>query len=281
MKVSVSAYSFGKYRETLGNEGMIRKAKEMGFEGIEFLDNYISDIEEAKKLACVAKEVGIEICALCASADIINNGAEFETERLRGLVDIAAALGASVMRHDITKGDVSGAKVGISYDALMPIMIKVIREVTEYAKSKGVRTLTENHGRFSQDADRVEKLINEVNNENFGALVDIGNFMCADEEPWKSVAKMMPYAYHVHAKDFFLRSGNEIVPTKGWIRTRAGDYLRGTIVGHGNARAYQSIQTVKRSGYDGFITIEFEGMEDNLVGIEQGRENVLKFWEMA
>ena len=38
-----------------------------------------------------------------------------------------------------------------------------------------------------------------------GALVDIGNFMCADEDPWKSVAKMMPYAYHVHVKDFFLK----------------------------------------------------------------------------
>ena len=105
--------------------------------------------------------------------------------------------------------------------------------------------------------------------------------MCADEEPWKSVAVLMPYAYHVHAKDFFLRSGMEPNPGKGWIRTRAGDYLRGTIIGHGNARVYQSIETVKRSGYDGYITVEFEGMEDNLKGIEQGLENLKRFWEMA
>lgn len=283
MKIAVSSYSFGAYGkpENLGNEGMIRKAKEMGFDGIEFLDSNVSNVEEAERLKALADEVGIEICAYCVGADVINKELDVEVARLKSLVDVAAALGAPVMRHDITGGSKSGAKVGVSYDALLPAMVKAVREVTEYAQTRGVRTLTENHGRFSQDASRVEKLINEVKHDNFGALVDVGNFMCADEEPWKSVAVMMPYAYHVHVKDFFIRSGNDISPGRGWIRTRAGDYLRGTIIGHGNARVAQSIATVKRSGYDGYLTVEFEGMEDNLKGIELGRENLIRFWDLA
>jgi sugar phosphate isomerase/epimerase len=124
-------------------------------------------------------------------------------------------------------------------------------------------------------------LINEVGHENFGALVDIGNFMCADEEPWKSVAVMMPYAYHVHAKDFFLKRGVEPNPGKGWTLTRGGDYLRGTIIGHGDARVAQSLATVKRCGYDGFITVEFEGIEDNLLGIAEGLSNLKRFWDLT
>ena len=279
MKTAVSSYSFGPYQKSLGNEGIMKKAKEMGFDGIEFIDSHIASLDEAKALRALAKELDIEICAFCVGADLANNDASAEIAKLKSKVDIAEALGTPLMRHDVTWGVGSGAKVGISYDALIPKIIPAIREVTEYAKARGIRTLTENHGRFSQDADRVEKLINEVNNENFGALVDVGNFMCADEDPWKSVAKMMPYAYHVHVKDFFLKSGQEPNPGKGWFLTRGGDYLRGTIVGHGVARVYQSIATVKRSGYDGFVSIEFEGMEDNLKGIELGLENLKKVWD--
>jgi len=34
---------------------------------------------------------------------------------------------------------------------------------------------------------------------------------------------------------------------------------------------------MKRAGYDGFITIEFEGMEDNLKGISLGLQNLKRF----
>ena len=112
-----------------------------------------------------------------------------------------------------------------------------------------------------------------------GALIDLGNFMCADEDPWKSVGIMSPYAFHVHAKDFFRRDGDRTAPGDGWFQTRSGDYLRGTIIGHGDARISQSIQTLKRKGYDGFVTIEFEGIEDNLLGIEWGLKNLKRFIE--
>jgi sugar phosphate isomerase/epimerase len=245
------------------------------------LENDIKDIEHAKSLRALAEQEGIAIIALCVGADLVNKDTATEIERLKSKVDIAAALGATMMRHDITAGDKSGAKVGISYDALLDKMADATRAVTEYAESVGVRTMTENHGYFSQDANRVEKLINTVNHPNFGALVDIGNFMCADEDPWKSVGVMAPYAYHVHAKDFHKKSGMEPNPGKGWFRTRGGDYLRGAIIGHGDARVAQSLYVLKKSGYDGYISIEFEGMEDNLKGIELGLVNLKAYWEMA
>ena len=137
--------------------------------------------------------------------------------------------------------------------------------------------MTENHGYFAQDSVRVEKIINAVANPNFGALVDIGNFMCADENPNMAVGVMAPYAKHVHAKDFHFKSGMEVNPGSGWFQTRAGNYIRGAIIGHGNANVAQSLGTLKHSGYDGFVSIEFEGMEDNLKGISVGLENLKRF----
>lgn len=69
-----------------------------------------------------------------------------------------------------------------------------IRQVADYAQSLGIRTCTENHGRIMQDSDRVEYLIRAVDHPNYGWLVDMGNFLCADEEPrmpWAS-PRLMP-----------------------------------------------------------------------------------------
>lgn len=281
MKTSVSTYSFGPYVESLGIYGVIDKTAEFGFDGIEFVESGWSNasLDELKKVGEYAASKGLALASFCVGADFINGSGgdtKAEVERVKGMVDKAAALGVKNMRHDVASQP-HGRKINISYDDCLPTMANAIREVAEYAASKGVGTMTENHGYFSQDVLRVEKLINTVAHPNFGALVDLGNFMCADEDPWKSVAVLAPYAKHVHAKDFFKKSGMEVNPGAGWFQTRAGDYLRGTIIGHGDAHIYQSVQTLKKYGYDGFITVEFEGMEDNLKGIQLGLDNLKRF----
>lgn len=286
MKTSVSTYSYGGYNsdEKLGIYGIIEHAKKTGFDGIEFTEGgWQQDPDGAKKIREHCEKVGITPVAFLVGADFINWGSEDgkeEIARIKGLVDTAADLGATMLRHDVT-GGVRTRTYGIGYDDLLPTLAERIREVTEYAAEKGIRTMTENHGFFSQDANRVEKLINAVGSPNFGALIDMGNFLCADENPNISVGIMAPYAFHVHAKDFFIKDGLETNPGDGWFMSRAGNYLRGAIIGHGNARVAQSIKTLVRSGYDGYITIEFEGMEDNLAGIEIGYKNLKRFIEMA
>ena len=97
------------------------------------------------------------------------------------------------MRHDAT----SGLGRGKSFDMLLPVIADACREVTEYAEKKGVKTMVENHGFFCQDALRVEKLFTAVNHPNFGLLCDMGNFLCADENPLNAVSKVAPFASYV------------------------------------------------------------------------------------
>jgi len=133
-----------------------------------------------------------------------------------------------------------------------------------------VKTCTENHGFIFQDSARVEALIRAVDHPNYGWLVDMGNFCCADESSSYAVGIAAPYAFHVHAKDFLIKSGACIDPGNGWFRSRGGNYLRGTIVGHGEIPVTQCVQILKNAGYDGWLSLEFEGMEENLPAVEAG-----------
>lgn len=281
MKICASTYSFGHYREK-GIDFMIEKAAELGFDGIEIVEGTFDgsgDVKVAENVKKKCEAKGLSVASLCTGADLLYGDPKEQAKRLYALADVTAAYGAPVMRHDVCYG-FRAEKTHRSYADAVVKIAPVCLEVTKYAQSAGVVTCTENHGFFSQDSSRVEQLINAVGHDNFGALVDIGNFMCADEDPNFATGVMSGYARHVHAKDFYLKSGNEIDPGAGWFRTRAGNYLKGTIIGHGDARAAQSLGILKRSGYDGWISVEFEGMEDNLTGLKLGRENVERFWGM-
>lgn len=281
MKISVTSYSYGQYinEDKLGLMGIIDNAAEMGFAGIEFSEGGWSnnlDLAVAEKIKERCAERGLEVVSYCVGANFLAADLDAEIERVKKQVDFAAVMGTKNMRHDVGYG-LAGRKYSIGYDDALPYLAKGALEVTKYAEQKGVGTMTENHGYFSQDAARVEKLINTVAHPNFGALVDIGNFMCADEDPVKSVGIMAPYAKHVHAKDFHWKSGMEQNPGEGWFQTRAMNYIRGAIIGQGEAKVYQSIKILKKAGYDGYITVEFEGMEDNLKGIRIGKDNLARF----
>lgn len=283
MKFSVSSYSFSQYlrSEKLTLTDCISKVKEMGFDGIEFTDSALGshDIEDtAKRLADAAFKAGLEISNYAVSADFLNGSdgdIEKEVQRVCSQVDIAKILSSPLMRHDVCNGRTSNKYEG--YDNVIERLAYGCRKVTEYAQSVGIKTMTENHGFFSQDSTRVEKLINTVADNNFGWLIDIGNFLCADDDPAAAVGRAARYAFYVHAKDFIVKSGQSPNPGAGFFMSRGGNFLRGTIIGHGDVPVMQCLYALKNAGYDGYIAIEFEGMEDCVNGVKTGLDNLKNY----
>lgn len=286
MKIGVSSYSFHR----LVSEGkmeqldVIEKTKEMGFDFIEFSTLVLPEGETPLSFAPRIREecdrVGLQVVNYTIGADFINgsNGDwQAEVERLKDEVRVAQILGATGMRHDATAGFPADYRGARGFEDALPILINGCRAVTEFAADLGIRTMVENHGFFCQDSERVEKLVNGVNHPNFGLLVDMGNFLCVDEDPAQAVGRLLPYAFHVHAKDFHVKSGTQPNPGKGWFMTRGGNYLRGAIIGHGEVSVTQCLKLMKNGGYDGILSIEFEGMEEPLTGISLGLENLRRF----
>jgi sugar phosphate isomerase/epimerase len=123
----------------------------------------------------------------------------------------------------------------------------------------------------------MEKLYQAVNHENFGLLTDMGNFLCADEAPDKAFGRLAPYAFYAHAKDFHVKSAMLPDPGEGFFRSRSGNYLRGAIIGHGNVPVLHCIRALKNAKYDGYVAIEFEGMEEPVQAITIGLNNLRRY----
>ncbi|MCI5649348.1 MAG: sugar phosphate isomerase/epimerase [Fusicatenibacter sp.] len=283
MKISVSSYSFSSLLKTgaLTQLGCISKAKEMGFDAIEIESIHPHDgsskQEYAKKLRDECERVGMPISNYTFGADLLNGSGgnlEAEIERVKSEIDIAKILGADSVRHDATIGYPREIRGYRGFDDVLPRLSEGCRRITEYAATKGIRTMVENHGFFCQDSVRVEKLVNQVANDNFGLLCDMGNFLCADENPIEAVSRVAPYAFYVHAKDFHVKSGMGQNPGEGFWKSRGGNYLRGAIIGHGDVPVTQCLSILKNAGYDGYVSIEFEGLEDCEMGISIGLANL-------
>lgn len=286
MKIGVSSYSYfrlmGPGRMSIYD--LVHKVCDMGFESIEFCGVQPTEGERIESCAVRLRELcaekGIFIASYTVGADLLNGSGgnlDQEIDRLKGEVQIAKLLNAPVMRHDATGGFPSAHSGARGFADALPILVKGCRAVSVYAADQGVRTTVENHGFFCQDSDRVEQLVNGVNHSNFGVLLDIGNFLCVDEDPAKAVGRLVPYVRHVHIKDFHVKRGTETEPGSGWFQSRSGNYLRGSIIGHGDVPVAQCLRLLRRAGYDGVLSIEFEGIEDPLTGISIGRENLSRF----
>jgi sugar phosphate isomerase/epimerase len=279
MKVGVSSYSFSQYMHNTKSNifQVIDKAKELGFSSIEFISVYAPEgkcaIEQAKEIKAYCADKDITISSYTIGADLLADPAG-SVENLKKELKIAEALGVKLMRHDACWGFPASKKTGRSFENAIPIVAPAAREVSEYARAMGIKTMFENHGLFAQGSDRCEKLLNAVNSDNFGLLLDMGNFLCADEDPAKAVGILAPYILHVHIKDFFFRDGSLPNPGAGWFFSRGGNYLRGTIVGQGDVPVMKCIRMIKNSGYTGNFSIEFEGIEDNIFALTAGLANL-------
>lgn len=271
MKLGISSYSYIRHMRATGASyfDICDLAHRTGFEGIEFIELSL-DVQPADSVQDLAGQIrahcdalGLHIIAYTVGADFLNHGPE-EAERVKGQLDIAKILGAGVLRHDATWS----LPEGVDWREAIRRIKAPIREVTLYAQRLGIRTCTENHGLVLQDSHRVEELIRAVDHENYGWLVDMGNFMCVDELAVHALPIAAPYAFHAHAKDFLYKPQWEKRPSDEWFATRNGSHLRGTVAGHGVVPIPYCIDVLRAHGYDGWLSYEFEGMEENLPAIE-------------
>jgi len=225
-----------------------------------------------------ARQQGIELSNYAIGANFLTDDPdayEREIERVISEVDIAARLGVKLMRHDVASSpDVSIA----NFNRHLGRLADACRRVADHAANYGITTSVENHGFLIQHADRVQALIQAVDRPNYKTTLDVGNFVCADENPVAAVQKNLPFASMVHIKDFYMRPSHRN-PGAGWFTSTSGVYLRGAIIGQGDLDMWKILHTIKASGYDGYISVEFEGMEDGMTGSRIGMENVQRIWD--
>ena len=282
MKLGISTYSL--YNALNSGEMTIREAiayiASIGAEHAEIVPmdfNLTENPELIEVIKKQAEESGIELSNYAVGANFSGlNEEQYEQElvRLKHEVDIAAALGVKKMRHDVA----SSNDLSISnFLGELPRLAAACQAVADYAAPFGITTSVENHGYYIQHSDRVQALVKAVDRPNFRTTLDVGNFLCVDENPAAAVANNISFASMVHIKDFYYRPST-VKLGEGWFKSSSGNWLRGAIVGHGDIAMQQVLRLVKESGYNDFISIEFEGLEECRLGTRLGFEFVKRVW---
>lgn len=261
-KLSLAQWSLHKAineEKTLSNLDFARKAKELGFQGVEYVtqlyaidkDNEISSRNKlVKELKLRSDDNGVENVVI-----MIDNEGELAStskeERISAVenhsrwVDAAAELDCPTVRVNLF-----GLQAEKDFKVWKETSIAGLGSLCEYAAKSKVNVVVENHGGLSSDASKLTEVIKAVNMENCGTLPDFGNFCVKREngERWGSacieeydkylgVAELMPFAKGVSAKSFdFDSKGNET----------SIDY-------------HKMLEIVKKANYKGFIGVEYEG----------------------
>ncbi|AOW21533.1 sugar phosphate isomerase/epimerase family protein [Urechidicola croceus] len=269
-KLSLAQWSLHKAirdEKTLSNLDFAKKAKELGFEGVEYVSQ-LYKLEEGNESASLNKltkdlkqrsidnDIQNVLIMIDHEGDLSVNDKSSRDEAIRRhsmWVDAAAELGCSSVRVNLFGGEAEKDP-----SAWHANSVDGMGRLSEYAAKSNINVIVENHGGLSSDAGKVVKVLKEINRSNCGALPDFGNF-CYEREGgnrwggkctgqydiYKGVEELMPFAKGVSAKTFdFDENGNEV----------SIDYMK-------------MFKIIKDSGFKGFVGVEYEG---NNLGEEEG-----------
>ncbi|MFW6060161.1 MAG: sugar phosphate isomerase/epimerase family protein [Phycisphaeraceae bacterium] len=287
MQPAVSTYSLARYRRENRKsvEQCLDWLADIGAGAVEFVGlgerDYKNPRQRARRLRQRCEQLGLRIVGYCTGGELLRQGDDLRTEvdRIKREIDVAAELGAPSMRHDVTRGP--GENDNLDFAAVLDRIAPPIRELAEHGQQRGVVTTLENHGFYMQTAERVGKLIDTVDHPNFRLTIDLGNFLCLNQDPLDATQRLANRVVMAHAKDFHIKPKDQTPPDApavnshpavpaGWIRTPTDIALRGTITGHGALNLPAQLAALQHAGYDGPLSLEFEGPEDPLNAVRLG-----------
>ncbi|MBI3008061.1 MAG: sugar phosphate isomerase/epimerase [Candidatus Omnitrophica bacterium] len=218
--------------------------EELDHDGVEILDFGTPERTESylKKIKKLTTDLHLEVYAVSCSS---NFGKAAEKERKEQVeyvnkwIDIGYFLGAPVVRYFAGSPEDNSEKTWGE-------MVRCTKLCIKHAEAKGIVLAVENHNHkgFIQTSKDVIKLYKEVKSPYFRLCLDTGNF----RDLYASIEKTVNLAAFVHAKLYDL--------DKDGIEKRL-DYER-------------IFKILKTADYRGYLSVEFEGEEDEFSAMKRG-----------
>lgn len=268
--IVLSTYSLWRFRnDNLRDFGKcIDIADEMGFDGVELLlyqleQNELLSHSKMMSYKRHALRLGLPLVGMSTHQGFVNPDREYRQQnidRTIGQIELAYQLGIPVMRVNTGRWGTSG-----SFDALManrgiekplegysdedayPWVIEAFEKCLPTAEKCGVVMALENHWGLGLTPEGILRIVNAVDSPWLQITTDTGNFL---EDPYERLEKIAPQTVFVQAKTYY--GGGQ------WYSLDL-DYQR---IG----------QILAKHNYRGYISLEFEGMEDYKTAIPKSLE---------
>ncbi len=129
---------------------------------------------------------------------------------------------------------------GASWKSALSLFVEMLKPVIEHAEKEGVLLLIEPEpGLLIENAEQSAELMSHFDSPAVGLNFDIGHFYCVGDDPASTVPRLAQYVRHFHLEDIAAsRVHHHLIPGEGAI-----DFP-------------SVLQAIRKTGYDGWVTIE-------------------------
>ncbi len=270
-RIATSTYSYWRFRDDskLSIEDCIDLAAEAGFDGVEILHIQMQDTSNAalQRIKQRAFSNGLDLCGFSTHQTFVSPDADVRKKNVEHTIhciELAYALGIPTIRVNTGRWGTAG-----SFDELMANkgieprlegytdedgfgwVNESLTQCLKRAEECGVVMGLENHWGLGRTAEGVLRIINDINSPWLQATVDTGNFL---ERQYEQYELLAPHAVLVQAKTYF---------GGGTWYTLDIDYAR-------------VAEILRRAGYRGYISLEFEGQETYETAVPRSLELLRK-----
>jgi len=250
LKTSLNAFSFNKplLDGSMTVFDLLQYCADTGFEGVDITGYYLKgypvvpDDEYLYKVKRMAVKLGVEISGTGVRNDFTiadKSKRAQEVELVKKWIEAAAKLGVPVIR--VFAGNQKNE--GISREKFTEWMLEDLRTCVEYGRQHGVIIGLQNHNDFIQTAGQVTAMIDAVNSEWLGLILDTGSYRVND--PYEEIEKSVRYAVNWQIKENVFLNGKEVETDMARL-----------------------MGIIKRSGYSGYLPIETLGEGEPKAKIE-------------
>lgn len=249
VRIGLNAYSFNEPLRagTMTLDDLVDYCAQQGFDGLDatayYFPGYPKVPDEAFLYALKRRAFlnGVTISGTGVRNDfaVADAGARArDVEMVKGWIEAAAKLGATVVR--IFAG--LAVPQGGSFERTLEWMIPDMKACAEHGRRHGVIVGLQHHNDFLRTADETIRVVEAVDSEWFGVILDIGSLRQGD--PYAEIEKLVPYAVTWQLKER-VWYGDKEVPTDV-VRIKA---------------------IIDKVGYRGFLPIETLGSGDPRVKV--------------
>ena len=147
-------------------------------------------------------------------------------------------------------------------------LVESLQQLSEYAAKTDLSLNIENHsGSMAMTAHQTVQIVTSVNKENVGILYDPANLIIYGSPDYRlSFKQQAEYIRHVHIKD------DNVFEQGGYLPV---------LMGEGFIPWTEIIPLLKDSGYDGFLSVEYEKrwhpeiLPDPRVGLRHEKKHII------
>ncbi|MCS7460967.1 sugar phosphate isomerase/epimerase [Paenibacillus doosanensis] len=201
---------------------LIRFCKEIGCDCVDVTGYFIPGYENlampsrpdkdiygyAESIRSLCEELGVEISGTGVKNDFADPDAArraLDVKRIKYWIDVAAAMGAPVMR--VFNGEIPQDMLSTDWDTVArERIVPALIECADYGAAKGVRIGMQNHGDITSTADQVIRILEWADHPNLGVVNDTGCYKTfgaatGDSYDWyDDIEAVLPYTYNFQIK---------------------------------------------------------------------------------